>query len=150
MSTAVPFRDVYGIDPSSQKPIEEMYAPGLGDIMATTQMRHAKLWFAGKGKNWTLAKYELEEIKEGFEDVAKFHPVFKGNALSEMLDKLMAKPIVEVGKAIESKDDLKFRRAFESLTSACNACHQTTRHGFIVIKMPTIPPVSNQEFSRER
>jgi hypothetical protein len=31
------------------------YAPGLGEIMTFTQMRHAKLWMAGEAENWELA-----------------------------------------------------------------------------------------------
>jgi hypothetical protein len=40
------------------------YKPPLGDIMGKIQLRHIKLWFAGKLKNWELAAYEVDEIKE--------------------------------------------------------------------------------------
>jgi len=40
------------------------YAPGLGEFMTATQLRHAKLWFAGKENNWDLAAYEIDEIAE--------------------------------------------------------------------------------------
>jgi len=36
------------------------YAPGLGEIMTFTQMRHAKLWLAGEAENWELAAYETD------------------------------------------------------------------------------------------
>ena len=49
---------------------KEPYNPGLGEFMTATQLRHAKLWFAGKDNNWDLAAYEIDEIKEGFEDAA--------------------------------------------------------------------------------
>ena len=39
------------------------YKPPLGDIMGKIQLRHIKLWFAGKHKNWELAAYEVDEIK---------------------------------------------------------------------------------------
>lgn len=29
----------------------ESYVPVMGEIMSSTQMRHSKLWFAGKAKN---------------------------------------------------------------------------------------------------
>src|ERR1700692_621005 len=57
--------------PAAAKPAEaakEPYAPGLGEIMTLTQMRHLKLWLAGAAKNWELADYELDELKEGFDD----------------------------------------------------------------------------------
>jgi hypothetical protein len=50
---------------------QENYVPGLGEIMGSTQMRHAKLWFAGKAGNWDLASYELDEIREGMDDAVK-------------------------------------------------------------------------------
>src|SRR6185436_14804061 len=46
-------------------------ASGLGEIMALQQMRHIKLWYAGSSANWELAAYELDELKEGFDDVLK-------------------------------------------------------------------------------
>ena len=57
----------------SPKP-QEPFTPGLGEIMTLQQMRHLKLWFAGQGGNWPLAGYELDELKEGFEDVVKYFP----------------------------------------------------------------------------
>ena len=41
----------------------EAYVPALGDIMSATQLRHIKLWFAGKLQNWDLASYELRQIR---------------------------------------------------------------------------------------
>jgi hypothetical protein len=42
---------------------QELYRPPLGDIMGKIQLRHIKLWFAGKARNWELATYEVNEIK---------------------------------------------------------------------------------------
>src|SRR5258708_38764496 len=55
---------------AAAQPAKEPYAPGLGEFMTATQLRHAKLWFAGKQNNWDLAAYEIDEIKEGLEDAA--------------------------------------------------------------------------------
>jgi hypothetical protein len=56
---------------AAAQPAKEPYRPGLGEFMAATQLRHAKLWFAGKMNNWDLAAYEIDEIKEGLEDRRK-------------------------------------------------------------------------------
>jgi hypothetical protein len=50
---------------AAAQPARESYEPGLGEFMTATQLRHAKLWFAGKQNNWDLAAYEIDEIKEG-------------------------------------------------------------------------------------
>ena len=56
---------------AAAQPAKEPYAPGLGEFMTATQLRHAKLWFAGKMNNWDLAAYEIDQIKEGLEDAQK-------------------------------------------------------------------------------
>jgi hypothetical protein len=48
--------------------------------------------------------------------------------------------------AIKEKNVNKFSSGFTLLTATCNDCHKATNHGFNVIKIPDIPPVSNQVF----
>jgi cytochrome c556 len=126
----------------------ESYVPGMGEIMSSTQMRHSKLWFAGKAKNWDLASYELDEINEGLSDAEKYHPVFKQDApIAAILNKFTTDPLDHLTNAIEARDIAKFKIAFDSLTRACNGCHQAASQAFIVIKRPSSLPYRNQEFS---
>jgi hypothetical protein len=122
------------------------YSPGLGEIMALQQMRHSKLWFAGAARNWELAGYELDELKEGFEDAAKLFPAVNGVSLGEAIGAITAVDIPELGTAISAHDRIRFVRAFDKLTASCNACHQSTAHGFIVIQRPAVLPYTNQSF----
>jgi hypothetical protein len=128
----------------------ENYLPGLGEIMSATQMRHAKIWFAGKAGNWELAHYELDEIREGLNDAVKFHPLFKGVPVSAMVNRLTDQPLAELDAAVAAKDRARFSKAYDSLTGACNACHQAAGHGYIVIKRPGASPFSNQAFGPAR
>src|SRR3954449_10698277 len=77
----------------SPKP-QEPFTPGLGEIMTLQQMRHLKLWFAGQAGNWPLADYELDELKEGFEDIVKYFPtkdeVPTGTMASAIIEKEVA------------------------------------------------------------
>jgi hypothetical protein len=77
---------------------DEPYVPGLGEIMTLQQMRHAKLWFAGRSANWALADYELRELGEGFDDVVRFHPTHEGSALAprEAIPRLIPPPLAEL------------------------------------------------------
>ncbi len=126
----------------------ENYVPGMGEIMGATQMRHAKLWFAGTAGNWELAGYELDEIREGMADAVKYHPVFKKDApIADMLDKLTAQPLNDLENAIKAGDGAKFRKSFDRLTKACNDCHQAASQGFIVIKRPGALQYTNQVFA---
>lgn len=137
-------------EPEASPPTAQGYTPGLGEFMSAIQVRHAKLWFAGKGKNWPLAAYELDELKEAFEDVAKYQPEFNGKPIATLIDPMTAEPVVQLEKAIEVKDSAGFTRAFDKLSRGCSACHQANDHGFIVIRRPTVPPLTNQQFSPGR
>lgn len=124
------------------------YVPGLGEIMAATQMRHTKLWFAGQAGNWPLASYELDELKEGFEDAVKYHPTHKDAPapIARLLPAIMAGPLDAMEGAISAQDRGKFVTAFDALTGGCNACHQAVNFGFNVVTRPITNPYTNQIF----
>src|ERR1700742_1769981 len=65
---------------TAAQPAKERFEPGLGEFMTATQLRHAKLWFAGRENNWDLAAYEIDEIKEGLEEARTLHPTFDGHS----------------------------------------------------------------------
>ena len=124
------------------------FTPGLGEIMTLTQMRHAKLWFAGQAGNWPLAAYELDELHEGLQDVATFHPTHKDAPLPipALIDKIMADPLKQLEKTIDAHDATGFTPAFDALTEGCNGCHRATNFGFNVVTQPGANPYSNQTF----
>jgi hypothetical protein len=123
------------------------YVPGLGEIMALQQMRHAKLWFAGSNQNWQLAAYELDELREGFADAINLHPTQDQIPVAMLVDKITTKPLAEVGNAVEERNSARFKKTFDGLTMACNECHQAAKHAYIVIKRPDLLPFGNQDFS---
>jgi hypothetical protein len=129
------------------RPAPAAAASGLGEIMSLQQMRHLKLWFAGSAANWELAAYELDELKEGFDDVLKRFPTHDGAALAPLVKTIEGHEILELAKAIDARDGGRFASAFDALTAGCNGCHQSAKHGFIVIQRPASLPYSNQSFS---
>ena len=116
--------------------------------MTLTQMRHAKLWFAGTAANWPLASYELDELDEGMQDAATFHPTHKDAPLPvpALIEKIMKEPVEQLKKAVDARDGSGFTQAFDGLTEACNACHRATNFGFNVVTRPGVNPYSNQAF----
>jgi hypothetical protein len=88
------------------------YVPGLGEIMAATQMRHLKLWYAGAAQNWPLADYEVDELAEGFADAARYHPHHKDapRPLPELIPQFTAAPIAALRTAIAAHNPVDFRR----------------------------------------
>ena len=121
----------------------EPYRPGLGEIMALQQMRHIKLWFAGRANNWPLADYEIGELNEGFDDV---NELLGGDTVQ----KAIGAQISALQKAVDAKDHAAFTTAFDNLSAGCNGCHHMLDHAFIVIQRPTSLPYSNQSFAVQK
>jgi hypothetical protein len=121
---------------------QDTYKPPLGDIMGAIQLRHIKLWFAGKLGNWELATYEVGEIKASLENAAYLYRGIPADLVTNTAD-----PIQAIRDAIEAKDSAKFAKAYGDLTAACNSCHQEIGRDFIVIQVPTVSPFTDQSFS---
>lgn len=136
--------------PAAQSQPKEPFTPGLGEIMTLQQMRHLKLWHAGQAGNWPLADYELDELKEGFEDIVKYHPTHDDAPTGTLATAVIEGEVAALNKAIGAKDRKQFAAGFDKLTAACNACHQSTKHAFIVVQRPTGNPYTNQAFAPAR
>jgi hypothetical protein len=141
-----------GFSSCRQKPATPVFTPGLGEIMTLTQMRHAKLWLAGQAGNWSLAAYELDELNEGMQDAAIFHPTHKDAPLPipALIGKIMTDPLLQLERAIKARDNSGFTQAFDTVTEACNSCHRATNFGFNVVTRPNANPYANQAFEPPR
>jgi hypothetical protein len=131
-------------DEASKPPV---YTPGLGEIMSLQQMRHTKLWLAGEARNWPLASYELDELKEGFTDAPTFDPSHDGQPIASMIKDITPGPIAALAAAIKAEDTNRFGVAYDKLSAACNSCHEGANHGFIHIQRPTESLYTDQDFS---
>jgi hypothetical protein len=123
---------------------------GLGDFMTMlVQPRHLKLGLAGRERNWVYVDYERHELEEAFERVARYSPVWRKFPIAEML-KTTEEPMTALSQAIKARDAGQFDTAYARLTETCNACHQGTGRGMIVIRHPESSPFANQDFRPPR
>ena len=126
-----------------KSPSADQYVPRLGDIMGAAQMRHHKLWLAGKAQNWELAAYELRQLKANLVEAAVFYsgiPVGNVTTLEPSLQSM--------SDAIDAKDSRKFAKGLGELTEGCNACHRSLKRSFVVMKVPSDQkPFANQQFA---
>ena len=127
----------------------EAYVPGLGEIMTLQQMRHTKLWLAGQAGNWDLAAYEIKELGEGFDDVVAFHPTHEESPVApkDAIPRMVTAPLADLKAVVEKKDAKAFGQAYDTLTKACNDCHEATNFGFNVVQRPATNPYPNQVFA---
>jgi|SRR5436190_5266592 len=127
---------------SLEKKLATTYKPGFGEFMSSIQVHHAKLWFAGKNKNWELADFEIHEIGETLDAIKEYQ-----NEREESKKVDMLKPALDaVNDAIQKKDSSLFNSSYLLLTSTCNNCHKAVNFGFNVVKIPDTAPFSNQAF----
>jgi len=136
--------------PASTPPKEQQsyaFTPDLGDIMAVMQLRHLKLAFAGSLENWNLADYEVAEMRKSFEATAKLYPEFDSIPVAKLINSVSEPALKKVEEAVRTKNFAAFAASLKNLTAACNSCHQSSNVGFIVIRVPTSSPFSNQVFA---
>lgn len=127
---------------SLENQLAESYKPGFGEFMLDIQIHHSKLWFAGKNKNWELAHFEVSEMMETVDNLAKYQSERKEMMMMGMLTRALD----SVQMAVGQKDLSKFNSTFSYLTKTCNICHEAAKFEFNVIKVPESSPFSNQEF----
>lgn len=132
----------FATPPSSRNPSESAVGT-LANIMLNMQLRHIKLWFAGKAKNWDLAKYEAEKLKADFDVAAAF---YRGLPVENVL--VAAKPLNDLIEAAAKKDSALYTRTFNDLTDGCNSCHAAAQIGFVRIRVPKTLPFDNQIYQR--
>jgi hypothetical protein len=126
---------------------ETGYLPSISDFMIETiQPRHVRLWVAARNGDWAFAAYELGNLRGAFDRLGRAYPVEHDIPLQDLISGLTAPAFDDLHKAIQSKDATAFAKAYGDLTSTCNACHQATGHGVVVIRAPTDSSISDQDF----
>jgi hypothetical protein len=130
------------------------FNPQMSAIMnMLIQPRHAKLGIAGKAENWPLAGYMFKELRQSFAVAARAIPRWRGLPVPDLLEAAMTQPMLALDFAIKAAEPRMFVESYEKLTAGCNACHATTDHPFVVIKVPD-PNASaafpNQDFQPKR
>lgn len=106
--------------------MREDFRPPLGGIMTKITQNYFRLWTAGVYRRWLSSNHELSELKDGFQSVLKFHPVFQkdGKSMSESIDPEVMVILDNLQKNITDKNKDDFVNNFNILTNSCNTCHK--------------------------
>lgn len=113
---------------------------GVGEIMTGVHLHFAKMYSAARAANWPLATYEASEVAEN---------VKRGARAGRLEADLPAFENVFDALATTCKDRgiARFEVAYRTTISACNQCHQRAGHPYIIVTVPSTPPVSNQRWA---
>jgi hypothetical protein len=129
-------------------PATTEFKPSMSDLMnMLVQPRHIKLYYAGKDSNWTLAAFEVNELKNALARIGRTIPVYRKMSVETAVTSIIADKIKAVDAAIKAKDQGQFMTAYGETTQACNACHQGLDHPFVKIKVPEGNTYPDQEFA---
>jgi hypothetical protein len=123
------------------------YHPSMGDLMTmAVQPRHIKLGLAGNDGNWPYATYELSELRNAFARIARTIPQYQSMDTAALVTAMTKASLDELDQAIKASNKAQFVGAYARLTQACNACHQSQSHAFVVIKVPQTGMFTDQDF----
>jgi len=123
---------------------QDAIRPSLADLMMLTQLRHLKLWYAGRTENWRLASYELDQLQGTVDRTLKLYPSTSSVAQASGIRKNTEPVLADLRRAISDENNSRFEAAYIRITAACNQCHQAAGFGFIVVQVPTKSPFNNQ------
>jgi len=124
--------------------------PHFGDQMDGIGRRFERLGRAGLARRWQFARYEVEEIRESFEDLEKA-PVpedLQTLDVPRLVKGLITTALPVLDSALVRQDSSAFDAAFRLTAQECNACHRSARRDFVQIPLepgvpvPVLTPVS--------
>lgn len=105
--------------------------PGLGTVMREIGYRFSNAYWAANARNWGLAEYQLNVLREA-EEVA----VLTRPQQAMMLDNFEQRYSKPMAQAIQNKDISRFNCRFSLAIEGCNACHTTLGFGFLRYQVP--------------
>jgi hypothetical protein len=121
--------------------------PAMGDLMTMLiRPRHIKLYYAGQTKIWTLAAFQLNELRQALTRIGRTIPTYRKVEVDTAVASIFADSAKEVDAAIKAKDPAQFAASYERMTAACKSCHVGMEHPFLVIKLPDALNYPDQEF----
>src|SRR5579863_10006666 len=98
--------------------------------MVDVAMFAANIWFAGDKKNWPLANYYLNEMRNRMLWETHLNPAPKGVDgnpvdMANIFDGIDHGSLTKVKNAIAMKDSKEFKLQYRALLEDCYSCHKT-------------------------
>lgn len=129
------------------KPSTPDFRPAMDDLMTMlVQPRHIKLFYAGQAKNWKLAAFESNELRDALARIGRTIPTYRNLSVDTAVASIFADKLKTVDAAIKAADPAQFTVTYAELTQACNACHRGLEHPFIKIMVPDAANYPDQDF----
>ena len=95
---------------------EEAIRPSLADLMALTQLRQFKLWYAERVRNWKLSAYELDQFQATIDRTQKLYPTASSIAQAALIKENSEPAMRDLRRAISEENNSLFENAFTRIT----------------------------------
>ncbi|MDQ6883995.1 MAG: hypothetical protein M3077_07120 [Candidatus Dormibacteraeota bacterium] len=109
--------------------------PGLADLMPAVGDRYWIAYYAARGGNWALARYQLRHLAMLLRRGAVTRP--KHAATLTEYERSSIGPLLD---AVQAKDLAAFEQAYQRATDVANDLHRDLGHPDIVWRLPADPP----------
>lgn len=96
----------------------ERHLRGLDVAMIEVGHRYDELYWAGSDGNWDYAAYQTLKIRLALDNALERRPKRR-----ETTERIFLPTLGQIESTIAARDKAAFAVAFQSMTSACNACH---------------------------
>ena len=119
--------------------------PSNSHIMMDVQFHWTSLWFAGRSRNWALAKFYFDESRSHMIWLIRKSPVVRGQQdgkdvdIKGIFDGIDTSSLADVKAAIEKKDSLHFAAAYKTALESCYSCHKSVGRPYLKPMIPRIP-----------
>lgn len=105
----------------------------LGDAMDEAGRRFHRAGRAGLAGRWELAKYDLHELTEIFEEDLAGSTWHGKPQVPELARRFQSEQLPSLEAAITRRDAAAFQTAVAETARACNQCHKVAAQDFIEI-----------------
>ncbi len=109
--------------------------PGMARLMVEVSDRMWKCYHAGAAGNRPLARYQLSEATKIMKTSVVVRPKY-----ADAMQDFISGELASLRAAIEAEDWGRFEEAFEDVVTATNRYHEEFDKGFLVWKVPEVPP----------
>ncbi len=110
-------------------------APGMADLMETFARRYWTLYYAAKGVNWELARYEWLEGRKLLEASTTTRPKY-----AEDVRAFLAGPYAELGAALDQEAWSAVEGSYHAAVRESDRYHEKYAKPFIRFRLPSRPP----------
>ena len=91
------------------------FKPAMDDLMTMlVQPRHLKLYYAGQAKNWTLAGFELNELRQALARIGRTIPTYRNIGVDTAVSSIFAGFTLKSGRRRNQsrRDEAQFTTAY--------------------------------------